>query len=131
MRTLIVEDEFTSRMVLKKIFSAYGECDIAVDGNEAVEAFIMALDDKYPYDLICMDIMMPNKDGREALQDIRNIESERCITGAREVKVIMTTALDDPKNIIGSLKEGATVYVTKPIIKDAIIEEVRNLGLIE
>ncbi len=131
MRTLIVEDEFTSRMVLKKIFSAYGECDIAVDGNESIEAFKLALDDKYPYDLVCMDIMMPNMDGREALQKIREIEKEKGIKGSREVKVIMTTALDDPKSIVGSYMEGATAYITKPILKDKILEEVRKLGLIE
>lgn len=131
MRTLVVEDEFTSRILLQKIFTAYGTCDIAVDGQEAVLAFRQALEEKYPYDLVCMDIMMPNKDGRIALQEIRDLEAEYGRTGTKEVRVIMTTALDDVKTVMGSYREGATSYITKPIEKAKLLEEVRALGLIE
>ncbi len=131
MRTLIVEDEFASRMVLSRILSSYGECDIATDGDEAVQAFRIALDDMSPYSLICMDIMMPRKDGRAAVQEIRSIEQKLGMSGSNEVKILMTTALDDPKNIVGSYKDGATAYLAKPITKEKVIEEVRKLGLIE
>jgi two-component system chemotaxis response regulator CheY len=46
MKTLIVEDDFTSRLFLQKILSPYGECHIAVNGNEAVQAFQMATDNQ-------------------------------------------------------------------------------------
>ena len=48
---------------MASFLSKYGECDITVDGMEAVDAFMMALEDKEPYDLICLDIMMPVMDG--------------------------------------------------------------------
>ena len=70
MKTLIVEDDFTSRAVLQTFLSRYGECHIAVNGWEAVEAFRIALESGPRYDLICMDIMMPGMDGREAVQDM-------------------------------------------------------------
>jgi two-component system, chemotaxis family, chemotaxis protein CheY len=41
MKTLIVEDDFTARLVLQRFLSRYGDCDIAVNGQEAVEAFRM------------------------------------------------------------------------------------------
>lgn len=131
MRTLIVEDDFISRRILKEILSSHGDCDIAIDGKEAVQAFRMALDEKKPYELICMDIMMPNMDGQEALKKIRDIEQERGITGSREVKVIMTTALDDPKNVVEAYyKGGATSYVVKPINKGRLLGQIRTFGLL-
>ena len=83
MRVLIVEDDFVARRVLKEILSPYGECDIVVDGEEAVQAFRLAWEDEEPYDLICMDIMMPNVDGHESLKRIRLIEQEMGNKGAR------------------------------------------------
>ncbi len=55
MRILIVEDDFASRKVLQKMLSPYGECDMAADGEEAVKACRMALEENSPYGLICMD----------------------------------------------------------------------------
>ena len=131
MKYLIVEDDFVARKLLQRYLSSYGDCDIAVDGNEAVEAFNQAMDEKEPYDLICLDIMMPNMDGREALKAIRQIESEHGISGLDSVKVIMTTALGDSKNVMGAFREGCEVYIVKPVEKDKLLKEMENLGLIE
>jgi len=131
MKYLIVEDDFAARRLLKRYLSDYGDCDIAVDGHEAVEAFRQAMDEKEPYDLICLDIMMPNMDGREALRAIRQIEHEHGTDGLDGVKVIMTTALGDSKNVIGSFREGCEAYMVKPVEKDKLLEEMESLGLIE
>ncbi|QLA15675.1 response regulator [Desulfolutivibrio sulfoxidireducens] len=132
MRVLVVEDDFTSRKVLQKILSPFGEVDIAVNGLEAVEAFESALGDKRPYDLICMDIMMPEMDGQEALKKIRAVEKSQNIRPSDEVKVIMTTALDDPKNVVEAYyKGGATSYVPKPIDKHMLLHLLKNLSLIQ
>jgi len=131
MKYLIVEDNFAARRLLKRYLSDYGDCDVAVDGHEAVEAFRQAMDEKEPYDLICLDIMMPNMDGREALMAIRQIEHGHGIDGLDGVKVIMTTALGDSKNVIGSFREGCEAYIVKPVEKNKLLEEMENLGLIE
>lgn len=131
MKVLIVEDDFTSRKLMQTILSPHGECDIAVNGKEAVDAFKAALDMGQPYDLICMDIMMPEMDGQEALKKIRIIEKEQGLRGNNEVKVVMTTALDDPKNVVEAYyKGGATSYIPKPIDRQLFIHLLRNLGLI-
>jgi two-component system chemotaxis response regulator CheY len=132
MRVLVVEDDFTSRKILQKILGPYGEVDIAVNGLEAVEAFTQSLNDAKPYELVCMDIMMPEMDGQTALKRIRAIEKERGVAPAGEAKIIMTTALDDPKNVVEAYyKGGATSYVPKPIDKHMLLHLIKNLGLID
>lgn len=132
MRVLIVEDDFTSRKLMQTILSPYGECDVAVNGREAVEAFQNALTNNNRYDLVCMDIMMPEMDGQEALKQIRSIERDQGVRASDEVKVVMTTALDDPKNVVEAYyKGGATSYIPKPIDRQLFIHLLRNLGLIQ
>jgi len=131
MKILIAEDDFISRRIIKDILSPYADCDIVVDGEEAVQAFKLAQEANEAYDLICMDIMMPNVDGQEALKQIRNIEKDSGIKGSAEVKVIMITALDDPKTVFKAYyKGGATSYIVKPVEKEKLIQEIRRLGLI-
>lgn len=131
MKILIVEDDFISRRIIKEILSPYGDCDIVVDGEEAIQAFQLAMNEQEPYDLVCMDIMMPNMDGQEALKQIRDIEKNAGIRGSAEVKVIMITALDDPKTVFKAYyRGGATSYIVKPIEKDKLVNELRILGLI-
>ena len=131
MRVLIVEDDFVSRMLLHQMISPYGQCDIAVDGMEAVEAFKLALADGKTYDLVCMDIMMPRMDGQEALQQIRQLEAQYNIHGRNAAKVVMTTAVDDKKQITKAFyKGGVASYFVKPIDQEKLLAELRILGLI-
>ena len=131
MKSLIVEDDFTSRKLMQIYLSELGECDVAVNGKEAVEAVSEALNDKKPYDLICLDIMMPEMDGIEALEEIRKIEKENGIEGLCGVKVIMTTAKGRPEDILGAFKTGCEAYLVKPIKKAALNAEIEKLGFIK
>lgn len=132
MRVLIVEDEFTSRKLLWALLADFGECDTARDGVECVAQFRLALSQGAPYDLICMDIMMPNMDGHQALKELRAIEQEAGILPPDEVKVIMVTALNDPKTVVRAYyKGGAAAYLPKPIEVESLYAILRDLGLIE
>lgn len=129
MRALIVEDEFLSRKVLRSFLMTLFEVDIVVNGREAVEAFKMGHDENRPYDLILMDIMMPEVDGIEALQKIRDLEAANDYRP--RVKVIMTTALDDPRTVIRTFHDGeASAYIVKPVAKDKLYAELEKLGLL-
>ena len=130
MKTLIVEDDFTSRLLLQELLKSYGPSHIAVNGKEAVEAVRIALEAKEHYDLICLDIMMPEMDGQQALREIRNIEEAQGVFSSDGAKIVMTTALGDLKNVIAAYKSLCDAYVSKPIRKAKLLEELRKLKLI-
>lgn len=130
MKCLIVEDDLASQELLRAYLKNHADCHTAGDGREAVERFAAAIDTDQPYDLICMDIMMPGLSGRDAMQEIRGIEAEHGIGGLDGVKIIMTTALDDSKDILGSFREGCEAYVVKPVHKAKLLAEIEKLGLL-
>lgn len=130
MRILIAEDDYVSRKFLYKFLSQFGECDITVDGMEAIEVFLMAVDEENYYDLVCLDIMMPEVDGIKALKTIRKLEEEREVPDVHKSKVIMTTALNDPKGIFETFDLGSEAYAVKPIDTDKLIDVMQRLGLL-
>ncbi|MDY6823625.1 MAG: response regulator [Thermodesulfobacteriota bacterium] len=129
MKTLIVEDDFMSRLVLHELLKSYGPAHIAVNGNEAVEAAKLAIDSNAPYNLICLDIKMPEMDGQKALKEIRRLEDEGGIQGLSRARVIMTTMLDDKDNIMSAFREQCDAYLVKPIGKNALLEQLQKLEL--
>ncbi len=125
-RFLIVDDDPACRRLLEFYLRPYGRCETAVDGDKAVEAFRAALLAQDPFDLICLDIMMPEADGHQVLARIREIESGRGIPGNDGVKIVMTTALTDSRHCVRAFMEGCESYVTKPIRQTKLLEEVRR-----
>jgi two-component system chemotaxis response regulator CheY len=129
MKILIVEDEFASRKLLQVHMSEYGDCFTAINGEEAIEAVKQSILEKSPYDLVCMDIMMPKVTGIEAVEAIRKIEAENGIHGLDGVKIIMTTAKGLPGDIVGAFRAGCEGYIIKPIRKQNLITELEKLGI--
>ncbi len=131
MKVLIVEDEMISRQIIVEYFSQYGECDTAVDGEEAVALFREALESGNKYDLISLDIMLPETDGQTVLKKIREIEAGHKIFGLKGVKVIMTTALNDFNNIKTAFNSQCEGYIVKPIDLDKLTAKIKELKLID
>jgi two-component system, chemotaxis family, chemotaxis protein CheY len=130
MKTLIVEDDFISRRILQSLLSSYGVCDIAVNGQEALEAIALGWQEKAPYDLVCLDIRMPGMDGQEALKAIRKREAALGIGGLKGVKVIMTTASSDPSQILKAFTTGCEAYLIKPVEREDLLQHLKELGLV-
>lgn len=131
MKILIADDDTNSRVILTSILSPYGECHEVLNGAEAVEAFTVALEANAPFQLVCMDIMMPIMDGQEAVLAIRNAEKARNVLVNDEAVVIMTSALDTLDSIIRSFDQGGcNAYLGKPIRRAALLEKLRNYGMI-
>ena len=128
MRILIAEDDRLSRVFLKKFLSSYGTCDVAVDGMEALDAFMEAVKQKEPYDLLCLDIMMPRVDGLKALKAIRVLEKQHNL---KHTCIMMMTALADVEYVDQALELGCDAYAAKPIDTEKVESVMRNLKLIK
>ncbi len=130
MKTLIVDDDATSRDMLTQILKPFGPVDVAPDGVAALDAVHTAHDADDPYHLICLDIMMPVLDGQHTLREIRNLEKNRGIQDRDGCRVIMTTSLDDKRNILDAFNSRCEAYLIKPIQHSALFRQLMNLELI-
>lgn len=129
MKILIAEDDFVSRKILNRLISILGEVDIASDGKEAVAAVKMALDEHEPYELICLDVIMPKLDGITALQAIRRLEDQGGLKADNRAKVLMVSGVSDREKVLAAAKAGCDTYLIKPITKPRLFEELGKLGI--
>lgn len=127
MRILIAEDDLTSRLFMRKFLEKYGRCDLAMNGVEAIDLVMDAVQAKQNYDLICLDIMMPKVDGIKALKTIREIE--KSAEGVEPSKIIMTTALNDKATVDEAYEAGCEAYAWKPIDVEKFTEVMNKIGL--
>lgn len=130
MKSLVVEDEFVARCVLQRFLARYGECDVAVDGAEAVDAVTHALKNADGYDLICLDIGLPKLNGQGVLERVRELELERGVQIGQGCRVIMTTITSSTSQVLGAFRGGADAYLTKPINLPALSQELKTLRLV-
>ena len=129
MKILIAEDDAVSRCTLQGVLAPYGESYLAENGETALEAFTDALCRKSPFDLICLDIMMPKLSGMEVLDAIRKFEEDIGIGGLAGVKIIMTTAVEDKREVLGAFKLGCEAYILKPINAAELLSKISEFGL--
>jgi two-component system, chemotaxis family, chemotaxis protein CheY len=127
-KSLVVDDEFTSRVILQKFLSGHGEVLVCKNGQEAIEAFTSALESGDPFSLVCMDVMMPGMTGIEALQKIREIEASRGIPREDGVKVLMTTGLDAFDSELTQVRDLYENTMTKPFRMNAVVSTLASLG---
>ena len=90
MRILVVDDEIVSRKKMQIIMEGIGECEAVESGAAALGAFEKAWENLAPFDLISLDISMPDMDGTEVLYKIRGKEKDKKISKEQQVKVTIT-----------------------------------------
>lgn len=130
MKILIVDDDFTSRKILHGSLKNLGVCDSACNGDEALQAYRIAMQENSPYQLILLDIMMPGMDGTEVLKAIRDEEDKRHIYGSDRVRIAMATCLNDKDHVIASFHSGCDGYILKPYSPKSIHHDLKKHGLI-
>ncbi|WP_455129291.1 response regulator transcription factor [Pseudoramibacter alactolyticus] len=116
MRVLLVEDEVSLSAALAKLLKKNKiEADVANDGASGKQ-----MADRDIYDVIVLDIMLPEVDGLTVLKHIRQ-------TG-KKVPVLLLTAKDSTQDKVKGLNMGADDYVVKPFETDELIARIRALG---
>ncbi len=123
MKILIVDDELVSRTKMETIISDFALCTAVDSGSAAVTAFEKALRDNKPFNIILLDINMPEMDGTETLFKIREIENKTTPPKEKQTIIIMVTSHSDKDNIITCIQAGCNDYVVKPFNKKIIREK--------
>ncbi|MGD9157558.1 MAG: HDOD domain-containing protein [Desulfobacteraceae bacterium] len=129
MKILIVDDDPVSRELLKKHFSEFSECEFAENGVRALDVYKQGWENWAPFDLMTLDISMPDMDGKEVLQTIRTIENEKKVPRDKRAKILMTSGQADKQTILTCVRMGCDDYISKPFDKDTILKKIRKLGL--
>jgi len=130
MRTLIVDDDDVCRTSLRIALEPYGPIVEVVTGREAVESVRDALLADQRFDLVTLDIMMPDMDGQTALMAIRNLELVKGIAPGKGARVLMTTALNSGRSVLDAFREQCDGYLIKPLELEKLYLELSRLGLI-
>jgi len=132
MKCLIVDDDSFGREMLTCILSDYAEIiDTAEDGAEAVERFSRSLQDRRPYDLVCLDIQMPVLNGQEALKQMRRLEDESERANSGTAVIVMTTAVNSVQEIKEAIWQGdCNNYLVKPIAQADLVSLLNTYKLI-
>jgi two-component system chemotaxis response regulator CheY len=129
MKLLVVEDDFVSQLLMKEYLHAYGTVHLAVTGKEAVVLASAALAAGDPFDLICLDVMMPEMDGHQALQEIRVAEASFAAGRTKPSKIVMTTALAEHKDIVRAFQSHCDGYLVKPFDRASVVATLAEIGI--
>jgi two-component system chemotaxis response regulator CheY len=130
LKTLIVDDVLLLRHVLEKTLSKYGECDIAENGEEALEMFTVHFKRNNSYDLICLDLMMPGVNGLEVLKQVRALEDSKNLPPEGKCKIIIITSVSDQSFVSKAIALGCDDYLVKPLTPKMLIRKLIKLNLV-
>jgi two-component system chemotaxis response regulator CheY len=129
-RALIVDDSRYQRHLIIQVLADLFTTEEAADGRQALVLFQAALEAGQPFDLVVMDILMPELSGHDALAGIRRLEEAAGIPEERRTPAVMLSSLDDPANMLrAQFESGAQAYVTKPFTPKTLLEALASLSL--
>ena len=128
MRIMIVDDDLVSRTKMEAILKTFGTVETVGGGGVALEAFRKAWVAWQPFDLISLDISMPDMNGAEVLKQIRAVEKEKGIDEDKRVKVMMVTGTADRDTVTTCKQHGCNDYVVKPFTKEVVTAKLRSMG---
>jgi two-component system, chemotaxis family, chemotaxis protein CheY len=129
MKMLVAEDDFVSQLLMKEYLRDYGAVQLVVTGTEAVALASAALAAGEPFDLICLDVMMPEMDGQQALREIRAAEATSAASHGKRSKIVMTTALAEHKDIVQAFQSQCDGYLVKPFDRASVVATLAEIGI--
>ncbi|MCA9408204.1 MAG: response regulator [Candidatus Omnitrophica bacterium] len=114
-RILVVDDAPIIRLMLSDIlkFNNYEVVGEGCNGQEGVDKY-----KELKPDLVTMDIVMPEKDGIQAMTEILEFD--------KNAKVVMVTAIDQRESLMKAIRAGATDYIIKPFEQDRVLSAIKK-----
>lgn len=129
MKILVVDDDLASRKKMERIMCSFGSCQAVESGNAAMEAFLDALNQGQPFDLVSLDIVMPDKDGIETLLDLREVERALGGPEPKRATVIMVTSKSEKDSLITCVQAGCDDYIIKPFDREVVARKLTKFGI--
>ncbi len=126
-KVLVVDDEYLNQKLIRAILKDKYECDTVSNAREAIERYRDRLTLCAPYDLVLLDIAMPDRDGVETLRDIRALEEKRGVMMGDGVPVIMITAYRE--YTMPCFTSGCDDYLLKPLNPKDLIDRMEKILL--
>jgi two-component system chemotaxis response regulator CheY len=128
MRTLIVEDDLMGRRLLEVLLAPLGACVGVAEGGAAVACVEKALVEGPRYDLVCLDLGLPNMDGNEVLQRIRGAEQARGTRYGAGARVVVISGKDDTRSVSRAFGGMCDAYLVKPVVPARLFDTLDELG---
>ncbi|MHB2155932.1 response regulator [Calditrichota bacterium GD2] len=130
MRILVAEDVQLMQKLLKRLLDPFGEVTLVKTGREAFSRFQEAINSKKYFNLVCLDLNLPEINGLEVLKNIRAAEKLNHVPIKERAKVVVVSSTNDADVVMKAINLGCNGYIVKPFSKDKIINELKKLGLI-
>lgn len=128
MKMLVVDDEIVSRKKMMKIISDFGQCEGVTNGKAAVSAVMKSLEEWKLYNLITLDVSMPDINGTQVLDAIRKLEEERGLDKDEKAKILMVTSHSDVDTVKACAGK-CDGYIVKPFNKEIMVEKLKKIGV--
>lgn len=129
-RCLVVDDDELGRELIAHYLKGVAKCDQAEDGAKAVEMFRAAFEGGDPYDLVILDIVMPEMDGHTAAKEIRLIEKEWGVPINSGVDIIILSVLNTPNDVIQAyVSARSAAHLVKPVQPEKLLATLGKLGI--
>jgi two-component system, chemotaxis family, chemotaxis protein CheY len=130
MKALILDDDYVCRLVLQRMLLDHGPVDVSVNGKEALGLFLAAHRGNAPYDVIFLDVMVPEMSGHTVLREMRAFEQKQGIDKDHAARILMITALGDKESVVQAIKNGCDSYIVKPLKLQEIRQHLKKFGKI-
>jgi two-component system chemotaxis response regulator CheY len=129
MNILVVDDEIVSQKKMMKILSGFGTCNGVKTGKAALGAVKTALENWKLYNLITLDVSMPDISGVEVLKAVRKMEGDRGLADDEKSKILMVTSHSDIETVKACVGK-CDGYIIKPFNREVMTDKIKKTGLI-
>ncbi|MEE2959431.1 MAG: response regulator [Myxococcota bacterium] len=130
LKTLVVEDDSTTATVMAELLGFYGAVSVVKSGGAALDLFRRAFESGEAFDLVCLDIMLPDMSGQSVLKVLREHEASIGCKDNEVVRIVMTSSRTDPPAILGAFREQCDDYLVKPTTQAKLHQMIKKQGLV-
>ncbi|BBO84396.1 response regulator [Desulfosarcina ovata] len=123
MRILLIDDEPIALTKLGIMLAKVGTCDKATSGIDATEHFVKAIAENQPYDLVAIDIELPDITGLDLLNRFCQLEGQNSTPPAKKIMVTAHSKVD----YVVKAREQCDAFLVKPIRRETLLAKVAEL----